>query len=212
MGVGSRSLRDLSLVANELAPAGDLPLLPPLSSECGQNPPVVVSAEQHRQYETDGYAFFPSLIDPEAVAELRHVVDEMVARQVGNFSFEPSDPSLVQRITAPHRHSRAFAKLTRNEALCGVVAQIIGPSFRHNNVKLNFKPAHIGSAVEWHQVCSNAAAIRSTCSFFLHAVVHVNNVRTGHSTPTPTVPCWRRGFSWMMSTKRTGALVARACD
>ncbi len=136
----------------DLAPAGDLPLLPPLSCDCGHNPPVAVSAEQHSQYERDGYTFFPSLIDRKTIAKLQHVVDMMVAHKVGDFSFEPTDPSKVQRITAPHRHSRAFAELTRNKSLCGVVAQLIGPSFRHNNVKLNFKPAQVGSAVEWHQV------------------------------------------------------------
>jgi hypothetical protein len=133
----------------DLAPAGDLPLLPPLASDL--TPPVLVTDEQHAQYANDGYTFFPSLIDREAVAELRHAVDQMVEHAVGDFSFEPSDPSLIQRITGPHRHSRVFAELTRNEALCGAIAQIIGPSFRHNNIKLNFKPPRVGSAVEWHQ-------------------------------------------------------------
>jgi|EP01044_Picomonas_judraskeda_P001526 hypothetical protein len=150
------------LLDHDLAPAGDLPRLPPLSSDIGRNPPIAVTAEQHRQYARDGYTLFPSLIAPEIVAELRRIVDTMIAHDVGDFSFEPSDPSLVQRITGPHRHSRAFAKLTRNEALCGVVAQIIGPSFRHNNVKLNFKPPRVGSAVEWHQVRLAVAIIR-TC-------------------------------------------------
>ena len=133
----------------DLAPAGDLPLLPPLASDL--TPPVLVTDEQHAQYANDGYTFFPSLIDREAIAELRHAVDQMVEHAVGDFSFEPSDPSLIQRITGPHRHSRVFAELTRNEALCGAIAQIIGPSFRHNNIKLNFKPPRVGSAVEWHQ-------------------------------------------------------------
>lgn len=143
---------------HDLAPAGDLPRLPPLSSEVGRNPPVAMTPEQLRQYAEDGYAFFPSLIDREITAELRCIVDEMVAHNIGDLSFEPSDPSLVQRITGPHRYSRAFAELTRNPALCGVVAQIIGPSFRHNNVKLNFKPPRVGSAVEWHQVCKVSAS------------------------------------------------------
>ena len=54
--------------------------------------------------------------------------------------------------------------LLRNEALCGVIAQLIGPSFRHNNVKLNFKPAGVGSAVEWHQDWGEPSAANSVHS------------------------------------------------
>ena len=110
----------------DLAPGGDLPLLPPLPSEVGRNPPVPVSVEQRREYEELGYTLFPSLIDASTIAELQRAVDAMVEHNVGDFSFEPSDPSLIQRITGPHRHSRAFAALTRHPALCGVVAKLIG--------------------------------------------------------------------------------------
>lgn len=139
-------------VPDDLVPDGNLHQLPPLPSDL--EPPVRVSDEQHQQYEEFGFTLLPELIDRQTIAELQESVDAMVEHRIGNFSFEPSDPTKIQRIGTPNQYSRAFQRLMRNPALCGAVAQLIGPSFRHNNVKLNFKPAGIGSAVEWHQVCA----------------------------------------------------------
>ena len=42
-------------------------------------------------------------------------------------------------------------RLLRNQCLMGVVAQLLGPNVRHQNIKLNIKAAEYGSPVEWHQ-------------------------------------------------------------
>ena len=147
-----------------LVPEGDLPELPPLPSSVGENPPVRVTDEQQAHYAEQGYVLFPALIDKQTVAQLSKAVDAMVEHRIGDFSYEPSDPSLIQRITNTHRVSADFQQLLRNEALCGVIAQLIGPSFRHNNVKLNFKPAGVGSAVEWHQDWGEPSAANSVHS------------------------------------------------
>jgi hypothetical protein len=109
-------------VPADLVPAGGLPPLPSLP--CDLTPPVRASAAQQRQYEELGYTLLPGLIDQHTIAELRHAVDAMVEHAIGTFSFEPSAPSLIQRISHPDQHSHAFRRLMRCVHYIGRVAAV----------------------------------------------------------------------------------------
>ena len=174
-------------VAAGLVPEADLPELPPLPSDLV--PPVRATAAQLKHYDEQGYVLFPSLIDRATVAELQRAVDAMVEHRIGSFSYEPSDPSLIQRINGTEQCSPAFQRLLRNEALCGAIAQLIGPSFRHSSVKLNFKPAGVGSAVEWHQ---DWAFYPHTNGSVLAAGIFIDDI-DGSNGPTMVVPASHRG-------------------
>lgn len=137
-----------------------LPPLPPIQSADAE---VQLTPEQKRSYEEQGYTVCPGLISPSDVAELQLAVDEMMAQAAGlpatqteMFDFEPSHTPdgrpRVRRIKRPDRHSEPFNRLLRNSRLMGVVAQLLGPNVRHQNIKLNIKAAEYGSPVEWHQV------------------------------------------------------------
>lgn len=152
-------------------------MLPPLPSIQPADAEVQLTADQKLSYEKHGYTVCPGLISSSDTVELRLAVDEMMAQAVGlpcaqteMFDFEPShtpegEPR-VRRIKRPDRHSEPFNRLLRNQRLMGVVAQLLGPNVRHQNIKLNIKAAEYGSPVEWHQVsdmpsCPQLAALRS---------------------------------------------------
>ena len=80
----------------------------------------------------------------------------------------------------------------RHPALCGAVAQFLGPSFRHNNAKLNFKPASAGSAVEWHQ---DWGFYPHTNGSVLAVGVFLDDIDSENG-PTMVVPASHKGPIW----------------
>ena len=139
----------------------DLDALPPLEPLDGASSPVQLTAQQRREYDELGFTLCPALISAADAAELRLAVDEMLAQAEGLsaashelFDFEDSHSPRaprVRRIKRPDRVSDPFRRLLRDRRICGVVAQLLGPNVRHQNVKLNIKAAEYGAPVEWHQ-------------------------------------------------------------
>ena len=57
----------------------------------------------------------------------------------------------VRRIKLPHLVDPVFNNFIHSETVLGVMRQLIGPSLRLRNSKLDLKVPHVGSPVEWHQ-------------------------------------------------------------
>ena len=142
----------------------DIHALPPAAALSPSDAMIQLLPQQRESYATQGYCLCPGLIDPATTRALQQAVDEMLDSAAGMprvqtemFDFEESHtPDLalprVRRIKRPDRHSDPFRQLLRDPRLMGVVAQILGPDVRHQNIKLNIKAGKYGSPVEWHQV------------------------------------------------------------
>lgn len=112
-------------------------------------------------YRRDGVLVVPHLLDTQEVADLRHVLADIVAGAANVeanddvYDLEPTHTQAmprVRRIKAPTKVHPLFWDLLRRPKLVAVLRQLIGsPALRMHGSKLNMKSAQYGSPVEWHQ-------------------------------------------------------------
>ena len=120
----------------------------------------MLSDREVEQYRELGYLVVPGVLDALMLAEVRRMVDRIVAdagkvaTHTEVYDLEDSHSSeqpRVRRIKTPHKHFPFFAELTRNPRLTAILAQLLGHDLRLHGSKLNMKSAGFGAAVEWHQ-------------------------------------------------------------
>lgn len=120
----------------------------------------VLSEDQVRFYEDNGYLLLESRIPPVLLERLHGEIARLTERARGmtvsdecldlEDSHRPDDPR-VRRIKLPHTLSPVFAELMRSDWILAPVRDLLGPDLRLHTSKLNMKAAGYGSAVEWHQ-------------------------------------------------------------
>ncbi len=120
----------------------------------------MLTPEQVDFYNEHGYVMVPDALSPKAVAELRAMVDQIVAdaakvtTHTDVYDLEdghtPTSPK-VRRIKTPHKHFDYFNRLVRDPAITAILAALLGPNIRLHGSKLNMKSAGYGAPVEWHQ-------------------------------------------------------------
>ncbi len=120
----------------------------------------VLSEDQVRFYEDNGYLLLEERVPAEVLERLRGEIARFVREARGmtasdaridlEDSHTPETPR-VRRIKLPHRLSPVFAELMRSDWILAPVRDLIGPSLRLHTSKLNMKSAGYGAAVEWHQ-------------------------------------------------------------
>ena len=120
----------------------------------------MLSNREVEQYRELGYLVVPDVLDAPMLAEVRRMVDGIVAdagkvaTHTEVYDLEDSHSSeqpRVRRIKTPHKHFPFFAELTRNPRITAILAQLLGHDIRLHGSKLNMKSAGFGAAVEWHQ-------------------------------------------------------------
>jgi phytanoyl-CoA hydroxylase len=131
-----------------------------LTAAIFQTEKTMIDSKLVRQYHESGCIVVPGLLDTASCKQMKQVLADLVeaSRQVERhndvFDLEPthskSNPR-VRRIKLPHLVDPVFNSFIRSETLLGVMRQLIGPSLRLRNSKLNLKVPHVGSPVEWHQ-------------------------------------------------------------
>ncbi len=119
-----------------------------------------LTENQVKQYKKDGFIIMSSVLNAAEVADLRRITDDICAGAKGmtqgddvydlEDTHTPENPR-VRRIKKPYLVHEAFAKLIRDERILEPLRQLLGPSVRLNNNKLNLKAKGYGAPVEWHQ-------------------------------------------------------------
>jgi phytanoyl-CoA hydroxylase len=120
----------------------------------------VISAETVRDYRRDGVVVVPEVLGADMMAQLRHVVADLVAGAAAItthndvYDLEPThtaESPRVRRIKTPHKVHPIFYEIVRSAPVMDILRQLIGPGLRLHGSKLNMKSAKYGSPVEWHQ-------------------------------------------------------------
>jgi phytanoyl-CoA hydroxylase len=120
----------------------------------------MLTKEQIRQYEEEGYLILPNVYDAALVQRMRTVVDGLVenSREAKAsdkvYDLAPTHSASrprVRRIKNPVAVDPVFQEVVRHPNLIAILRQLIGPNIRLRNSKLNLKEAHHGDPVEWHQ-------------------------------------------------------------
>ena len=76
-----------------------------------------LTPEQLKQFDDDGYLFFPGLFQPDEVATLNAAVPELYARRAGRHHVDQRSPRPAQRV-------RPVVESTRD---CAVAAVTVSP-------------------------------------------------------------------------------------
>jgi ectoine hydroxylase len=109
-----------------------------------------LTAQQVRQFEDEGYLFFPSLFRPEEVKVLLDEVPRLYAQHRPEYVREKGSEA-VRTNFAAHLYSKPFAKLARHPRMVEPVMQILGEALYMHQFKINGKMAFDGDVWQWHQ-------------------------------------------------------------
>ncbi len=120
----------------------------------------MLSPDQCRAYQDDGFLLIPSLFGAEVVNRMRSAVDRIVeeSRQVtlhdDRYDLDPAhrpERPRVRRIKQPHLVDPVFDEVMRSPALLQRLDQLLPNGVRLKTSKLNMKEGGGGAPVEWHQ-------------------------------------------------------------
>lgn len=115
---------------------------------------------QIQHYRREGYVVLPSFFDGEAIgvvdAVVQKITDEALANgnTAGVMELEPEqdgESRQPRRILEPFELDQGFRGIATDDRLLDCIESLVGPDIFVNLSKLNFKPARVGSPVEWHQ-------------------------------------------------------------
>ena len=114
-----------------------------------------------RHYRERGYLVVRDVLEPETLARLREVTDEIVASAAEvedhtdildlEASHTPENPR-VRRIKRPHAAHPFYRELAAHAGVMAALEPLIGANIRLRPAgKINMKSAEFGAPVEWHQ-------------------------------------------------------------
>jgi len=105
--------------------------------------------EQLKDFDKNGYAFFPSLFTPEEAALLNAEAKNVYASERKEVWREAS--GVARTAFAAHTYNEAFRRLGAHPRLIEPVEQLLnGPVYMHQ-FKVNAKAAFDGDVWQWHQ-------------------------------------------------------------
>ena len=111
-------------------------------------------------YRRDGFIVLQSFFDQAMICEVGDVIERITRDAIasgnteGVMELEPQkdgDVPRPRRILEPFERDECFRRLVTQDLLLDCVESLIGPNIVLHISKLNFKPARVGSVVEWHQ-------------------------------------------------------------
>ena len=132
----------------------------PRAYHAGMQSGTLDLAELHRQFEADGFVKIEPLFDERRIEE----IDREVARYMDEIApgvpatdivYESEQPAhgtrAIRNLWRMERHSSWFEALARDPTLVEIVGRLLGGEPVSDGVELFAKPAHVGSAVPFHQ-------------------------------------------------------------
>ena len=109
-----------------------------------------LSAEQHTQFERDGYLFFPDHFSAQETQNLLDAVPELYSRRE-DYNVREKGKDAVRTNFAAHLYSEPFAKLARHPRMIEPVEDLLGEKLYMHQFKINGKMAFEGDVWQWHQ-------------------------------------------------------------
>ena len=120
----------------------------------------IISSWEVTEYQEKGFIVVDNIFNQEEIELMNSAISELIAGAQGleesnliydlGAGHEPKKPQ-IRRIKDPFLHHEIFSKMARNPRLISCLNSLLGPNIRLHGSKINLKPAHDGSSVEWHQ-------------------------------------------------------------
>jgi ectoine hydroxylase-related dioxygenase (phytanoyl-CoA dioxygenase family) len=121
---------------------------------------LVLTEEQRAHYLHHGWLAVEGVVDGAWLERLRAVtaefVDQSRALTESNVIFDldkghTADSPRLRRLSSPTDLHETYWSFASTSAIVDVVVDLIGPNVKFHHSKLNFKAAHGGEEVKWHQ-------------------------------------------------------------
>jgi ectoine hydroxylase-related dioxygenase (phytanoyl-CoA dioxygenase family) len=120
----------------------------------------VLTEAQCDQYRDVGWLAVEGVVDEAWLERLRAVTDEFVEHSrtlaESNVVFDldeghSAETPRLRRLSSPTDLHETYWEFSSTSRVVDVVADLIGPNVKFHHSKLNFKAAHGGEEVKWHQ-------------------------------------------------------------
>ena len=167
-----------------------------------------LSAEQLRQFDEQGYCFFPSCFAEEEIALMRSGADEILGQHREEVWREKS--GAPRTAFAAHKYHEVFRLLAHHPRLVEPLRQTFGEDVYVHQFKLNAKAAFEGDVWQWHQDYGTWARDDGmpepramNIAIFLDEVLPINGalmiipkshkqgvLAAGHDKTTTSYPLW----------------------
>ena len=98
----------------------------------------------------NGILFFPGLLDPNDIMQLRAELDEILDLDRPEILREKHS-NRVRCAFAPHTYSKNYYQLMQHPSIVGPVRQLLGGDIYLHQFSINPKAAFVGEAWGWHQ-------------------------------------------------------------
>lgn len=121
--------------------------------------PRVLSQRQRESYFEDGFILLEKIISDDWLERLRAGTRQLVessraiSRSDAVYDLEPDhtpQQPRLRRVSSPVDRDPVFWEYVAQSPLGDIVADLVGPSVKHHQSKLNFKWARGGAEVKWH--------------------------------------------------------------
>jgi ectoine hydroxylase len=111
---------------------------------------LILTDDQRRQFDAEGWLFFPDVFSSAEAAALRQAADAVYAMDRKEVVRE-KDGKTARTAFAAHLYNEAFRRLGRHPRLIEPVKQILGGDVYMHQYKVNAKAAFNGDVWQWHQ-------------------------------------------------------------
>jgi len=185
-----------------------------------------LTQQQIRQFESEGYLFFPNVFAPAEVAVLRREGDEIYRSNRPEVWREKS--GAPRTAFAAHTFNEAFRLLGAHPRLIRPVEQIFGEKLYMHQFKVNAKAAFEGEVWQWHQDFGTwqrddgmPEPRAMNISVFLDEVMPINGplmfvprshrhgtFAAGHDEQTTSYPLWTLDHETVTRLVDEGGIVA----
>lgn len=171
--------------------------------------PLTLTDEQLKQFDEEGWLFFPEVFD---AAEVGLLLDEAhgIFAEDREEVFREKDGKTARTAFAAQTYNEAYRRLGRHPRLVGPVMQLLGGSVYMHQFKINAKAAFNGDVWQWHQDYGTwrrdddmPEARAMNIALFLDDVTEFNgalmfiprshnhgNLKAGHDLQTTSYPLW----------------------
>ncbi|MEK9545174.1 MAG: phytanoyl-CoA dioxygenase family protein, partial [Pelagibacteraceae bacterium] len=109
-----------------------------------------LSKEQLKQFDEEGYLFFPSLFSKEETKVLQDEVPRLYERRE-EYNVREKNSDSVRTNFAAHMYSKPFATLARHPRMIKPVENLFNEKLYMHQFKINGKMAFDGDVWQWHQ-------------------------------------------------------------
>src|SRR5690242_874966 len=184
-----------------------------------------LSAGELRQFDEQGYCFFPNCFAEEEIALMRSGADEILGQHREEVWREKS--GAPRTAFAAHQYHEVFRLLAHHPRLVEPLRQVFGEDVYVHQFKLNAKAAFEGDVWQWHQDYGTWARDDGmpepramNISVFVDEVLPINGplmlvprshkegvFKAGHDVSTTSYPLWTLDNATVERLVRQGGIV-----